>query len=207
MRAMKAIARSWLGCGMIAVELACGGCTGAQQQPRIMGQAVHQQVAIVVRISDQVNDADNAGGVAVLVEGIEAGLKEHGMWSEVYTARDDNPPPPRIELNVVYWSERSKTAKDLGAAGTLLAPLAIASMAVGPANRMVVDCAVMLSAGEPALFSGRIDVGAAFFGGSGEASAGAEAAAEILAALFKNSPAEAAAGAPVQSSQQAPLQP
>ena len=75
--------RSILGTALgLAIVLGCVGCGAASQ--KILGQPVHRQVAIMVRISRQVDLADNAGGVAELVEAIEKGLKDEGLNSEVY---------------------------------------------------------------------------------------------------------------------------
>jgi hypothetical protein len=176
---------------MGVLPLACLGC-GASQ--KIMGQPVHKQVAIVVRISDEVNQADNAGGVAELVETVEKGLKDEGMDSEVYTSAEDHPPPPRIELNVVFWSEPSTASRQLVVAGALAWPLGIAGAIVGPDDRMIVDCAVTLDASERRLFWRRFDADRGF-GGQGDASAGHNAGSQILRHIFRDSPEAAMEGA------------
>lgn len=155
-------------------------CAGPQ---KLMGQPLHQRVAIVVRISEEVNQADHAGGVAELVETIQEGLKKQGIDSQVYAAPDEHPPPPRIELNVVYWSERSQESRELSAAGAVVWPLGIAGAAVGPANSMVVDCAVVLDASERRLFWQRFRGGG--LGGYDEASAGGRAGSLILLQILK----------------------
>ncbi len=175
--------------GLVVVGLVCLSCGGARQQ--ILGQPVHQQVAVVVHISEEVNQADEAGGVAQLVETVEAGLKDHGMLSEVYTASDDHPPPPRIDLNVLFWSERSTTSRQLDGAAMALAPLGIVGLVIGPRNRMIVDCKVFLSAdGKPSM-NKRFDAGG-FTISPDEAAAGSNAGSEILSALFAKNSALAA---------------
>ncbi len=132
---------------------------------------MHRQVAIVVRVSDQVNRADDEGGVAELVETITNGLKEHGMESEVYTAADDHPPPPRIELDVVNWST----------------PLTgVAAQLFGPANGIVVDCSVFLDSNARRTFYQRFEVSPplVMLGGQDPAAAGGEAGAQILHRLL-----------------------
>lgn len=168
---------------LVLSSSALASCGGAQQ--RMLGRPVHQQVAIVVRISDEVNHADEAGGVATLVETIEAGLNDHGMRSEVYTAPDDHPSPPRIELEVLFWSERSTTSRQLEGAAMALAPLGIVGLLVGPSNRMVVDCQVFFSKGAKPDSKRRFDVGGGLhLGGPDEVAAGSRAGSQILAALF-----------------------
>jgi hypothetical protein len=158
--------------------------TACAANQKILGQPVHRQVAIVVHISEEVNQADHAGGVAELVETIQDGLKDQGIDSEIYTAADDHPPPPRIELNVVYWSERNQSSRNLNAAGALVWPLGIAGEVVGPNNRMVVDCGVVLDASERRLFWQRIQAGAEL--GPGEAAAGGTAGSKILRQILKH---------------------
>jgi hypothetical protein len=167
-----------------AAALACSGC-GASTQ-RILGQPVRRPVSIVVHISDQVNTSDQAGGVAELVEAIGAGLKEHGMPSQIYTAANEHPSPPRVELDVVYWSERSTTSRQLGAARAVAPGLGIASAMVGPSNRIVVDCAVFLDDGRRAFWR-RFDTGPGLrMGDPDEAAAGDEAGKLILRQLLKD---------------------
>lgn len=175
--------RSILGTAIIlAIALGCEGCGAASQ--KILGQPVHRQVAIMVRISRQVDLADNAGGVAELVETIEKGLKDEGLTSEVYTAADDHPPPPRIELNVLFWSERNSTSSQLRDAGSLLPLLGIAADMVGPDNRMVVDCDVYLADnGRPSFRQRFVGVGKVF-GERDDAAAGGSAAAQILSKIL-----------------------
>jgi hypothetical protein len=158
-----------------------------------LGQPVQRQVAIVVRISDEVNEADHAGGVAELVQTSAHGLKDQGMDSEIYTAAADHPPPPRIELNVVYLSERSQTSRKLGVASALLFPLApvvgaaggVAGGVAGPNNRMLVDCGVILDASERRVLWQRFAAGKGLVGG-GEAAAGRNAGSLIQQRILKH---------------------
>ena len=113
------------------------------------------------------------------------------MRSEIYTAADDHPPSPRIELNVVYWSERNQTARDFSAAsaaalpfGVIAAPF-LAGSFTGPNNRMVVDCGVFLDANDRRVLWQRFDAGPGLSGG--EAAAGSNAGAQILGKIFERS--------------------
>jgi hypothetical protein len=62
----------------------CASCGGSQQM--MLGRPMHQQVAIVMIISDEVNQADTGGGVATLAETVSDGLKEHGISSQIYAS-------------------------------------------------------------------------------------------------------------------------
>ena len=168
---------------IFALAMSSYACGAASQ--KILGQPVKKPVAIVVRISQQVNIADEAGGVAELVEAVENGLKKQGLTSEVYTSSDDHPPPPRIELNVVYWSERSSTSRQLGAAAAIVPLVGLAGALTGPSNRMVVDCAVFLDETKRAFWQ-RFDVRAGLsFGDPDEALAGSDAGALIVREILK----------------------
>jgi hypothetical protein len=151
---------------------ASGLVVGCAAQQTILGQPVHRSVAIKLHISDEVNSADHAGGVAELVQAITDGLKDKGMDSDIYTADDDNPPPPRIELNVVYWSETTQLSRGLSAT------MGLVGKAIGPNNRMIVDCGVVLDPGERRVFWRRIQAGARL--GGGPAAAGGNAGSQIL---------------------------
>jgi hypothetical protein len=134
----------------LMIGWACVACGGANQ--RLLGQPVpaHQTVAVLVRTSPEVNEADTAGGVATLVETVTNGLHEHGIESQIYAANDDNPPPPRIELWVEFWHQRSQASRDTGAsaAGVGAAmPIAggavsVVSLAMSGPNKIIVNCRV-----------------------------------------------------------------
>lgn len=166
------------------VSALCVACTGCAAQQKLLGRPVPQKVAIVVRISDEVNAADKAGGVAELVQTISDGLKDDGIDSDIYTSPEDHPPPPRVELNVVFWSETTQDSRNLRAATPLAWPLGIAGDIAGPNNRMVVDCAVVLDPSGQRAFWQRFAAGKTF-ASHDEASAGGDAGSQILAKLLK----------------------
>src|SRR6478609_12091973 len=89
------IAFSWAGLSL--------GC--ASGPVTLVGYKVpkRQQVSIVIDISDQVNEADQGGGVATLADTITDRLKEHGIDSQLYTSKYDHPKPPRVDLFVSHW--------------------------------------------------------------------------------------------------------
>ena len=140
--------RSWVLLGAL-----CVGC-GAGVQKSVLGQPMRERMNILVRTSDEVNKADNAGGVGQLVDTIYAGLRKHGIESQVYAAPDEHPHAPRIELHVKYWSERTSTSHELQAAGMVVPGASVAAL-FGSNNSIVVVCKVFLKDGESVAFSQR----------------------------------------------------
>ena len=131
----------------------CVGCS-ATVSKSILGQPMRERMNILVRTSDEVNKADNAGGVGQLVDTIYAGLRAHGIDSQIYAAPDEHPHAPRLELHVQYWSERSSTSHDLQAAG-MVVPIAGVGVLFGSSNQIVVVCKVFLKDGEHSVFTHR----------------------------------------------------
>ena len=121
---------------------------------------MRQRISLVVRTSGEVNKTDDAGGVGTLVDTVLAGLREHGIESDIYAAPDEHPHALRIELHVLYWSQRSSTSHDFQAAGLGLAPVpfvgGIVSLgALGSNNAIVVVCKVYLKDDAPSVFTER----------------------------------------------------
>jgi hypothetical protein len=123
-----------------------------------------QQVAIVIEISDQVNEADQGGGVATLADTISDRLKEHGIDSQLYSSKYDHPKPPRVDVFVSHWHGTSSSAHGVQAASagaTLAAPLAGA--VAGPVamamsyNNIILDCKVTLPGQDKPVFSQRFE--------------------------------------------------
>jgi hypothetical protein len=121
---------------------------------------MRQRINVVVRTSKEVNQTDDAGGVGTLVDTVLAGLREHGIASDIYAAPDEHPHAPRIELHVLYWSQRSGASHDFQAAGLGLAPVPfvggiISLGAFGSNNAIVVVCKVYLADHAPSVFTER----------------------------------------------------
>src|SRR6478752_8788058 len=122
-----------------------------------------QQVSIVIDISDQVNEADQGGGVATLADTITDRLKEHGIDSQLYTSKYDHPKPPRVDVFISYWHGSPKAAHDgqaisggaaLGNALVGPAALVAAPVAIGMAyNNVIVDCKVTLPGKDMPVFT------------------------------------------------------
>jgi hypothetical protein len=121
---------------------------------------MHQRISLVVRTSSEVNKTDDAGGVGTLVDTVLAGLREHGIDSDIYAAPDEHPHAPRIELHVRYWSQRCSTSQDFRAAGMGLAAVPVVGGmvslgALGSNNSIVVVCKVFLADDAPSVFTER----------------------------------------------------
>ncbi|MEP7051222.1 MAG: hypothetical protein ABJB12_12760 [Pseudomonadota bacterium] len=82
---------------VVLLMAVCTGCA-ATVSKSILGKPMRERMNILVRTSDEVNKTDNAGGVGQLVDTIFAGLREHGIDSQIYAAPDEHPHAPRIEL-------------------------------------------------------------------------------------------------------------
>jgi hypothetical protein len=137
-----------------ALAFLSGGCGAAHQ--KLVGKPLHQSVAILIRTSDQVNAADDGGGVATLAETVTDGLKENGIESQLYASKDDHPPAPRIELNVLYWHGTGAVSHKLAGAGMVVPIAGVAGLATA-GNKMVVDCAVFLPGMAQPVFSQRFE--------------------------------------------------
>ncbi len=145
--------QAWLALGLVSTVL-CVGCAGSQQ--KILGQPVHQRVAILVSSSQEVDDTDHAGGVATLAETVSDGLKDHGIESQIYASKEDHPPAPRVELHVLFWREPATSATRLAAGGYVIPGLSVAALLTG-GNRMIVECSVFLPGKDQPLFLKRYD--------------------------------------------------
>ena len=137
----------------VAWVLAALGLGCASGPSTLLGWKVpaRQQVAIMVSISDQVNAADEGGGVATLAETISNRLKERGIDSQIYASKYDHPKPPRIDVYVSHWHGTPSYTRPATGAAAAMVPLAGAVAAVGGGalavtggNGIVVDCTVFL---------------------------------------------------------------
>jgi len=119
-----------------------------------------QQVAIVLDISDQVNEADQGGGIATLADTITDRLKEHGIDSQLYTSKYDHPTPPRVDVFVSHWQGPASSARAVNGAsaaavaaapvvGIVAAPLAFANSY----TNIALDCKVTLPGQDRPVFS------------------------------------------------------
>ncbi|HEX7450879.1 MAG TPA: hypothetical protein VF294_01260, partial [Polyangiaceae bacterium] len=163
----------------------CCGCAGTAKQS-VLGHPMRQRINVVVRTSTEVNKTDDAGGVGTLVDTVLAGLREHEINSDIYAAPDEHPHAPRIELQVLYWSQRSAASHDFQAAGVGLAAVpvvgGIVSLgALGSNNAIVVICRVFLADGAPSVFTERFSASSMSDDATGVAeTVGEEIVAEVL---------------------------
>lgn len=139
---------------MLALPTALSAGCAATVDKSILGHPMRERMNILVRTSAEVNQADNAGGVGQLVDTIYAGLREHGIDSQIYAAPDEHPHAPRIELHVEYWSERTSASHQFQAAA-MAVPAAGVGMLFGGSNKIVVVCNVFLKDDEPVVFTHR----------------------------------------------------
>lgn len=90
----------------------------------LLGQPVKRPIAVVVRVSNEAAEMDDGGGTAALVETLTAGLEERGLRAQLFMREDDNPPGPRIEVNIEKWDPGDQKRRSGVAAATVLVPLA-----------------------------------------------------------------------------------
>ena len=167
-------------CGMVHLS-----CAGAPRQ-RLVGYPLpaHQPLAIVIEISDQVNAADDGGGVATLADTVSDELKKNGIMSQLYFAKD-HPPPPRVELNVRYWHGTRRISHQLAAAGMVVPAVGLGALPTA-GNQMIVDCRVILPGSPEPAFKRRFDTSAFGMGWTenDDNSSATKAGAEIVDAIM-----------------------
>lgn len=181
----------------IALSLALFGAGCASGPVTLVGYRVppRQQVAIVIDISEQVNEADQGGGVATLADTISERLKEHGIESQLYTSKYDHPKPPRVDVFVDHWHGTASGAHHAQGASMVAVGVApVAGLVAGPItmamnyNSIIVDCKVIVPGQDKPVFSRRFEQSAF---GSGSNVNGDNAAAEsagdaIVDAILKH---------------------
>jgi len=144
--------------GAIVLVGAVSALSCASGPATLLGYKVPQwqQVAIVIDISDQVNAADQGGGVATLADTISDRLKEQGILSQLYTSKYDHPKPPRVDLFVSHWHGTAASSHQAAAAGYVVPGASAYALASG-GNDIVVDCKVTLPSQEKPAFSRRFE--------------------------------------------------
>jgi hypothetical protein len=153
-----------------------------------------QQVAIVIDISDQVNEADQGGGVATLADTITERLKEEGIDSQLYTSKYDHPKPPRVDVFVSHWNGTAASSHAVRGGSAAAAAVAPATGIVGGPlalatsyNNIVVDCKVTLPGQDKPVFTRHFEKGGFASGASanGDNSSAESAADAIVDAILK----------------------
>jgi hypothetical protein len=159
------------------------GCASGPRTLRGYKVPQRQQVAIVIDISDQVNAADEGGGVATLADTVSDRLKEAGIDSQLYTSKYDHPHAPRVDLYVRYWHGVPVSEHRAAALGAVM-PVAgvVYEMATtsGP-NKIVVDCSVTLVEQAAPAFSRRFENTAVFLNSTNGDNTAAESAGNAIA--------------------------
>lgn len=174
--------RRRLGSGIALISV-LSGLSCASGPKTLVGYKVpqRQQVAIVIEISDQVNEADQGGGVATLADTVSDRLKEAGIDSQLYTSKYDHPHAPRIDLYVRHWQGPSKSSRNAAKVATLVPAAGIYSLATWVPNNIVVDCSVTLSDEGHPVFEKRFEKTPLFgTGDANEANAAAESAGNAI---------------------------
>ncbi len=180
---MDRVALRWLVACVLGI--ASGGCAGPRQ--RLVGYPIapHRPVAILLDISDQVNAADQGGGVATLADTVSDELKENGIDSQLYTSKYDHPPAPRIELNVLYFHGTGRASHQF-AAGSYVVPALGAGALVTAGNQIIVDCQVFLPGQAQPVFKRRFNRSGMGLGWSenDDNSSASKAGSEIVSAVL-----------------------
>ncbi|HYQ02596.1 MAG TPA: hypothetical protein VER96_28180 [Polyangiaceae bacterium] len=179
----------------LLVAVAALGCASGPMT--LVGYKVprRQQVAIVIDVSDQVNQADQGGAIATLADTITDRLKEHGIDSQLYTSKYDHPKPPRVDVFISYWHGSPKAAHDgqaisggaaLGNALVGPAALVAAPVAIGMAyNNVIVDCKVTLPGKDMPVFTRHFEKsGFGGWGSENDANGAAESAGNAIVAAI-----------------------
>lgn len=138
------------------------GC-GPQRPPRT--PLVPHDVTVYIAMSDAAAETDT-GNVAAMVEALEAKLTKEGYVVTIVAARrDERPPVPRLELQVLSSESGDAAVRGagnlvglFGAAGLVGSVAAVGGGVVVSSERgtMLVDAYVVRGGDEPALYLGRI---------------------------------------------------
>ena len=121
------------------------GCASGPRTLRGYKVPERQQVAIVLDISDQVNAADQGGGVATLADTLSNRLREAGIDSQLYTSKYDHPHAPRVDLYVRHWQTTPESSRNAARLGALVPAVGVYSLVTWSPNEIVVDCSVTLA--------------------------------------------------------------
>jgi hypothetical protein len=139
-----------------ALLLALATSCASQPAPRLLGQPVKEEVAVLVRISDAAVETDVSGGTAGLVDGVTRSLDERGVQNRVFAAKDEHPPAPRIELWVEQWNAGDGTDQVVAPVATEASGQAVAGLGglslvgvIATAGEYSVVCRVYAKDGDP----------------------------------------------------------
>jgi hypothetical protein len=80
----------------------------------ILGQPIKKEVAVLLRVSTTGTAGDQFGGIAAIAETVTEGLKKRGIANQLYSAADDHPGTPRIEIWVTHWSAGNAGLSEAG---------------------------------------------------------------------------------------------
>jgi hypothetical protein len=119
-----------------------------------------------------------------LADTVSDELKKSGIMSQLYFAKD-NPPPPRVELNVLRWHGTPRISHQLAAAGTVIPGVGLGALPTA-GNQMIVDCRVILPGSPEPAFKRRFTTSALGLGWTenDDNSSATKAGAEIVDAIM-----------------------
>lgn len=102
MRRSNPVSKARAPIALLSLGIVTAACASG---PRlILGQPIRKEVAVVVHASKD-TDGDRFGGIGTLVETVTEGLTDRGIANQLYTADDDHPAAPRIEIWVSKWTD------------------------------------------------------------------------------------------------------
>jgi hypothetical protein len=162
------------------------GCASRSWGPPRPGRApLPKKIPLYVAISPAVENTDDGGLIAALVESLEADLREDGYEVAILVAgADEKPPVPRIELQVLSADGGNQKLRGAGNLGGVFVPVVGLATTFGAAGRVVVDCYVVQ--GEPAkvTYSARFAAGTIGESATGYSTSGAESTGRRIASAI-----------------------
>lgn len=157
------------------------GC--APQRP---GRApLPKKIPLYVAISPAVENADDGGLIAALVESLERDLREDGYEVALLVARpDEKPPVPRIELQVLEASGGNRQLRGAGNLSGVFVPVVGLATTLGGAGKVVVDCYVVQGEPPKVTYSARFSAGTIGESTTGYSTSGAESTGSRIASAI-----------------------
>jgi hypothetical protein len=162
------------------------GCGSRSWGPPRPGRApLPKKIPLYVAISRAVENADDGGMIAALVESLESDLREDGYEVAILVARaDESPPVPRIELQVLEADGGNQKLRGAGNLGGVFVPVVGLATSLAGAGRVVVDCYVVQGNPPQVTFSRRFAAGTFGESTTGYSTSGAESTGSRIASAI-----------------------
>jgi hypothetical protein len=136
-------------------------------------------------MSPAVENADDGGLIAALVDSLESDLREDGYEVAIRVARpDETPPVPRIELQVLAADGGNPRVRGAGNLAGLLVPVVGLATTLGAAGRVVVDCYVVQGNPPAVTYQARFAAGTIGESFTGYSTSGAESTGSRIASAI-----------------------